>query len=158
MALSETQEYLAELPCQVVLRHGDLLQAIESTDKIWDVLFTGFALHHLMPQEKRRFFYAVGRCLSQDGWLILVDVVREENQGREDYLDCYLRLMREKWTKVPQEQLEEACMHVRDHDYPESLSTLKEMAKAVGLSSSCVVSRYAQHYTLLFSRYDLKET
>jgi hypothetical protein len=60
--------------------------------------------------------------------------------------------MREKWTHVPQDQLEEACTHVHDHDYPECLSTLQEMAGAAGLHSTRLISRHAQHYTILFSR------
>ena len=60
--------------------------------------------------------------------------------------------MREKWTHVPQDQLEEACTHVHDHDYPECLSTLQDMAGAAGLNSTRLISRHAQHYTLLFSR------
>ncbi|MEO5655047.1 MAG: class I SAM-dependent methyltransferase, partial [Nitrosospira sp.] len=142
----------AELTGQVMLTHGDLLEAVESTGKTWDILFTGFAIHHLMPDEKARFFHAAGRCLSENGWLILVDVVREENQDRESYLDGYLKFMREKWTHVPQDQLEEACTHVHDHDHPECLSTLQEMAGAAGLNCTRLISRYAQHYTLLFSR------
>ena len=152
VALAEAREYLAELTGQVILTHGDLLKAVESTEKTWDILFTGFAIHHLMPDEKARFFRAAGRCLSENGWLILVDVVREENQDRESYLDGYLKFMREKWTHVPQDQLEEACTHVHDHDYPECLSTLQEMAGAAGLNFTRLISRHAQHYTILFSR------
>ncbi|MEK7768355.1 MAG: class I SAM-dependent methyltransferase, partial [Pseudomonadota bacterium] len=150
-ALAEARDYLTGLPGQVILTHGDLLEAVESTDQTWDVLFTGFAIHHLMPEEKARFFRAAGRCLSANGWLILVDVVREENQSRESYLDGYLQFMREQWSKVPPDQLEEACTHVHDYDYPECLSTLQEMATAAGLNSTRLISRYAQHHTLLFS-------
>ncbi len=151
-ALAEAREYLAELNGQVILTHQDLLEAVASTEKTWDILFSGFAIHHLMPDEKARFFRAAGRCLAENGWLILVDVVREENQDRESYLDGYLKFMREKWTHVPQAQLEEACTHVHDHDYPESLSTLREMAGAAGLNCTRLISRHAQHHTLLFSR------
>ena len=97
-ALAEAHEYLVELAGEVVLTHGDLLEAVESTALTWDVLFTGFAIHHLMPEQKARFFQAAGRCLSEKGWFIMVDVVREENQDRESYLEGYLRFMREKWT------------------------------------------------------------
>ncbi|SCY55749.1 class I SAM-dependent methyltransferase [Nitrosospira sp. Nsp13] len=156
-ALAEASGYLAELPGQVFLTRGDLLEAIESTEKTWDVIFTGFAIHHLAPDEKARFFHAAGRCLAENGWLILVDVVREENQDRKSYLDGYLKFMRETWTKVPKDQLEEACAHVHDHDYPECLSTLREMASEAGLHSTQLISRYAQHHTLLFSRSTLEK-
>jgi SAM-dependent methyltransferase len=151
-ALAEAHKYLAELPGEVVLTKGDLLEAVESTAESWDILFTGFALHHLMTEQKARFFRAAGRCLSKKGWLILVDVVREENQDRETYLEGYLRFMREKWTEVPLDQLEEACAHVRDYDHPETLSTLQEMARHAGFLHMQLIGRHAQHHTLLFAR------
>ncbi len=151
-ALAEARDYLTGLPGQVILTHSDLLDAIESTDKVWDVIFTGFTIHHLTLDAKKRFFQAVGKCLSQNGWLILVDVVRDEGQSRESYLDGYLKFMREGWIRVPHDQLEEACTHVHDWDYPESLSTLQEMAISSGLKSCRLISRHAQHHTLLFSR------
>jgi SAM-dependent methyltransferase len=151
-ALAEARAYLAGLPSQILLTHGDLLEAVESTTETWDVIFTGFAIHHLSSEEKQRFFCAAGSRLSEHGWLILVDVVRAEGQDRESYLDGYLKFMREAWTEVPADQLEEACTHVRDHDYPECLSTLRQMAKTAGLSTCRLVSRHTQHHVLLFSR------
>ncbi|WP_304054263.1 class I SAM-dependent methyltransferase [Nitrosomonas communis] len=66
-ALAEAHSYLAGFPGLITLRHGDLLAAIESTDKTWDVIFSGLAVHHLMLDEKARFFRAVGRCLAENG-------------------------------------------------------------------------------------------
>jgi SAM-dependent methyltransferase len=156
-ALEEARGYLAEMSCPAILTHGDLLEAVEATEKKWDVIFSGFAVHHLTSELKARFFDAVSRCLSDSGWLIMVDVVRQENQSREDYLQDYLRLMREHWTRIPPDQLETACAHVEAYDYPEYLSTLKEMAKSSGLISSLVISQYGQHYAVLFSRAVLPE-
>jgi cyclopropane fatty-acyl-phospholipid synthase-like methyltransferase len=153
-ALAEAREYLAGLPVETSLTQGDLLQTIKSTNQRWDVIFSGFAIHHLKLDEKAQFFRAAAGCLSKEGWLILVDVVREENEDREGFLEGYLNFMRENWTSVPSEQLEEACAHVRDHDYPECLSTLRKMAGEAGLCSMWLISRHAQHHTLLFSRND----
>lgn len=150
-ALDEARIYLKDINCKVILTHGDLLQAVESTEKKWDILFAGFAVHHLSLQEKERFFRAVGRCLSQDGWLLMVDVIRMENQERADYIDSYLSMMRAHWKNIPQDQLEEICAHVRDYDFPECLTTLKEMAGDAGLNVAQVVNCYKQHCTILFS-------
>ena len=150
-ALAEAHSYLAGFPGLITLRHGDLLAAIGSTDKTWDVIFSGFAVHHLMFDEKVRFLRAAGRCLAENGWLILVDVVREESQSRENYLEGYLEFMRENGIKVPQEQLREMCAHVHDYDYPECLSILQEMTSAASLNADCIISRYGQHYALLFT-------
>jgi len=60
--------------------------------------------------------------------------------------------MRERWTQIPPDQLEAAGEHVATCDYPEYLSTLKEMAKSSGLNNSRVIGRYGQHYAVSFSR------
>ncbi len=151
-ALEEAREHLAGLTCPIELTHNDLLEAAESTVSKWDVIFTGFAVHHLTHQEKERLFRIAGRCLLDGGWLLMVDVLREENQSRKHYLEGYLRFMRECWTRIPTDQLEEACAHVETYDYPESLSTLNDMAKASGLINSQVISRFGQHGTVMFSR------
>lgn len=152
-ALIEARGYLANLPdATVTLTQGDLLEAVEATGKTWDVIFTGFAVHHLSSADKARFFQAVGRCLAENGWLILVDVVREENQSREAYMDGYLQCMRDTWSRIPPDQLEEACTHVHDHDYPEYFSTLQAMAAAAGLPTSRIVNQYGRHTTMLFAR------
>ena len=150
VALDEAAGYLAELP-SVTLTHGDLLQEVESTSDTWDVIFTGYALHHLPAEDKARFFQAAARCLSPGGWLVMVDVVRQKEQSREHYLEGYLKFMRETWSKVPPEQLDEACAHVDSYDFPETLSALDEMARVKGLNKSHVISRYGPHYTVMFS-------
>jgi cyclopropane fatty-acyl-phospholipid synthase-like methyltransferase len=152
MALHEAQSFVADLHFPVELTHGDLLKVVEATDQPWDVIFSGFALHHLTRDEKARLFRAAGRCLSAKGWLLMIDIVREEGQSREDFLREYLREMRERWTQIPPDQLEEACEHVAACDYPEYLADLQEMAMASGLANSRVIARYRQHYAVLFSR------
>ena len=152
-ALAEACKNLAGLTGRITLTPGDLLDIIESTDNAWDVIISGFAVHHLIPEEKARFFRAAGRCLSENGWLILVDVVREESQSREKFLEGYLKFIHENRIIVPTDQLEQAYIYT----HPESFSTLREMANAAGLTASHLISRYGQYSTLLFSRSDVLE-
>lgn len=42
-----------------------------------------------------------GRRLAEKAWLIMVDVVREKNQSREEYLHGYLKCMCDHWIMVP---------------------------------------------------------
>jgi SAM-dependent methyltransferase len=151
-ALREAQTFLAVLNCPVELSHGDLLETLEATDRQWDVIFTGFALHHLSHDQKTRLFRAAGRCLSDNGWLLMVDVVRDEGQSREEYLREYLGDMRVNWTKIPPDQLESACEHVAANDYPEQFSALQKMAMASGLNNNRVIGKFGHHHAVLFSR------
>ncbi|MGC2165578.1 MAG: class I SAM-dependent methyltransferase, partial [Gallionella sp.] len=151
-ALEEAAGYLESVSGVHLRRHGDLLEAMATTDRKWDVVFSGFALHHLALDQKAAFFDAVATHLSEEGWFLLVDVLRDESQTREAYLDRYIRMMRSTWPEIPPDQLEQACVHVAECDYPEDMSTLSEMAKMSGLNSTLAISRYGQHCSILFTR------
>ena len=51
----------------------------------------------------------------------MVDIVRQEKKSQEHYLGGYLKFMRETWSKVPEEQLDEACAHVETYDSPKAV-------------------------------------
>ncbi|MFN0079701.1 MAG: class I SAM-dependent methyltransferase [Prosthecobacter sp.] len=149
-ALAEARTYLNGIP-NTALHHKDMLQAIEDTDSAFDIIFTGFAVHHLDAAAKQQLFHACAQRLAPGGQFIMVDVVREEGQSREQYLDGYLNFMHTQWTEVPPDQLEEACAHVAAYDFPETLADLARMAKQASLSQTQLISRHAQHHIVRFT-------
>lgn len=149
-ALTEAREYLRGLD-NVALHHQDMLQALQATEASFDVIFSGYAVHHLDAKGKQDLFHACASKLAPGGQFILVDVVREEGQTREQYLEGYLNVMRTQWTAVRPDHLEEACDHVAAYDYPETFSDLKRMAAAASLTNVRLLDRFAQHHILVFS-------
>lgn len=149
-ALNEAREYLSGLE-NVVLHHQDMLQAVQAADAAFDVIFSGFAVHHLDAAAKQQLFHACAAKLAPGGHFILVDVVREEGQTREEYLEGYLSFMRTQWTAVRPDHLEEACAHVAAYDFPETLSDLKRMAAEAALTEVRLLDRFTQHHVLVFS-------
>jgi SAM-dependent methyltransferase len=149
-ALEEARTYLQGIP-NTALHHKDMLQAVEDTDSAFDIIFSGFAVHHLDAAAKQRLFTACAERLVPGGSFILVDVVREEGQTREQYLDGYLHCMRTQWVGVLPEHLDEACAHVAAYDFPETLADLTQMAREAGLSAPQPISRHQQHYILRFT-------
>lgn len=149
-ALEEARSYLNGLS-NTGLHHKDMLQAVEDTDSAFDIIFSGFAVHHLDAASKQRLFSACAEHLAPGGQFILVDVVREEGQTREQYLEAYLNCMRTQWTEVEPGHLAEACAHVESYDFPETLAELGQMAKRAGLSEPQVIDSYQQHHILRFT-------
>lgn len=149
-ALAEAREYLGGLE-NVALHHKDMLQALQTTEASFDVIFSGYAVHHLDAKGKQDLFHACAAKLAPGGQFILVDVVREEGQTREHYLEGYLNFMRTQWTAVRPDHLEEACDHVAAYDFPETFSDLKSMASAASLTNVRLLDRFAQHHILVFS-------
>lgn len=148
-ALEEARTYLKGI-ANTGLHHKDMLQAVENADTAFDIIFSGFAVHHLNAADKQRLFTACAEHLAPGGQFILVDVVREDDQTREQYLDGYLNFMRTQWTEVQPEHLDEACAHVSAYDFPETLADLTQMAKQAGLSQPLVLDRFSQHHVMVF--------
>ncbi len=149
-ALDEARTYLKGI-ANTGLHHKDMLQAVENADTAFDIIFSGFAMHHLDAAGKQRLFTACAEHLAPGGQFILVDVVREDGQTREQYLDGYLNFMRTQWTEVQPEHLDEACSHVSSYDFPETLADLTQMAKQAGLSEPQIIGQHQQHYILRFT-------
>lgn len=149
-ALDEARGHLAALE-KVTLHHQDMLHATRQLDAVFDVIFTSFAVHHLGAGEKQQLFHACAARLAPGGVFLMVDIVREEGQSREDYLHGYLGTMRSTWTAVQPDHLEEACTHVASFDFPETFSELERMAASAGLMQTRLLQRHAQHHVLQFS-------
>lgn len=149
-ALEEARGYLQGLS-NTALHHKDMLQAVEDTDCAFDVIFTGFAVHHLDAADKQRLLTACAERLVPGGQLIMVDVLRDEGQTREQYLDGYLAFMRTEWRDVHPGHLDEACAHVAAYDFPETLADLSQMAQQAALKAPEVLGSYRQHHILRFT-------
>lgn len=149
-ALEEAREHLQGV-AGLTLHHMDMLQAVTEADAAFDIIFSGFAVHHLDYEAKQRLLQACAAKLAPGGVFVMVDIVREDGQTREQYLDGYLQTMRTHWTAVQPDHLDEACAHVSTFDFPETLTDLRRMATAAGLTKTEVVERHAQHHVLMFS-------
>lgn len=149
-ALEEVPHHIPTV-CATTLDQRDLLEATENAPGTFDIIFSGFAVHHLDSDAKQRLFHAVAAHLAPGGGFVMVDVAREEAQPRDVYLAEYLALMRTTWTDIPPELLEEACEHVASFDQPETVPTLARMAAEAGLPNARLIERRGAHHLIRFS-------
>lgn len=149
-ALAEARDYLEGVE-GVDLHEGDMVAFVVSSGERPDVIFTGYAVHHLPSTAKARLFEACAAALAPGGELLMVDVARDEGQDRDTYIAAYLDLMRTKWSAVPAAMIEEACDHVAAHDQPETVSDLFAVAKAAGFSHAEVLDQHGPHHLFRFS-------
>lgn len=150
-ALDEARDYLQGIS-KVTLHCQDMLQAVREASTAFDVIFTGFAVHHLDAAQKQQLFHACAAKLVPGGSFIMVDVAREEGQTREQYLEGYLHTMRTRWTAIRPEDMDAACDHVAAFDFPETVPSLTRMAEAAEFHEARLVDRFAQHHVMVFTR------
>lgn len=150
-ALGEATEILLGVE-GVELNCSDLLGHVESAKSPWDVVFSGFAVHHLSLGEKARLFRALAAIVSTDGFFLMVDVVRDEGVSRDEHVASYTAMMRREWHGIPTEALEEGCAHVSGFDFPATTKELFELAQVAGFTHASQLCRHANHAVLLFSQ------
>jgi cyclopropane fatty-acyl-phospholipid synthase-like methyltransferase len=150
-ALGLAAENLKSLSCPVELRREDLLAAVGEGDESFDVIHTSFALHHLATEMKAEFFRRAARRLAPGGMLLLVDVMREEDESLPVYFERYTRWLRDDWRLLTEEEREATCAHLTANDLPETVATLQAQGRAAGLEPAPVVA-FTWHKVARFTR------
>lgn len=150
-ALSEAGVFLGGLK-GVGWACADLLECVEREQSHWNLIFSGFAVHHLGAEEKKRLFHAVHRILCPGGLFLMADVVMEDGTSRDDHVAAYTAMMRGEWGGIPREALEEGCSHVMRYDFPSTSSELLSGALGAGFDDVREVSRHGPHRVFLFSK------
>jgi SAM-dependent methyltransferase len=153
-ALALAAENLKILSCPVVLKHGDLLAALSDGDRQFDVIQTSFAIHHLTTSSKRDFFALAAARLTENGIVLMVDVVREEDESLPVYYQRYCSWLRQNWLALSEDEQDAVCNHLTHNDYPEKRSTLEAQARAAGLNDIVELAGFGWHRMFRFSRRD----
>ena len=152
VALTHASLNLASLGCPVELHQGDLLRGLTERSEKFDLIFTGFALHHLSSTKKAVFFQLAYQLLSDDGTLLVIDTMRDEGEQRELYLERYGAWLRSKCKTLSPAALDLLCAHIRDNDFPETAAALGAMARRAGFGDPLEISRFGWHHTWCLRR------
>ena len=133
------------------LKQGDLSEVVRSEKACFDIVFSGFAVHHLRTEQKADFFRAVRDRVKDAGLLILVDVMRDEAEDRARYIDRYCAWAESSWSSIVPSGLAQVCAHIRDKDFPERPSDLIRMAEGAGFGATQVLPSFLFHHTLAWT-------
>lgn len=146
VALELAAHNLSGLSCPVALYHDEMMAFLKRATETFDLIFTGFALHHLSSTDKQEFLGACRQRLAPGGELIIMDVLRHEDEALPDYLDSFCRNIAEEWVQMTPQERQDTIEHVRTCDRPGSLSELRRMAETAGFSGLQPVSQYTWHH------------
>jgi cyclopropane fatty-acyl-phospholipid synthase-like methyltransferase len=150
-ALVLAAENLESLNCPVQLDHTDILTAL-AENETYDVIHASFVLHHLPSDQKAEFFRRVAQRLNPGGILLLTDVVREEEESLDTYLNRYCGWLKSEWPSLDMKEKDMITDHIMHNDFPEPYSILDSQARAAGLSADVPLARYLWHWLLCFNR------
>lgn len=150
-ALALAIDNLKVLPCPVQLANTDILTALADT-LTYDVIHCSFVLHHLPTTQKAEFFHLAAGKLNKNGLLILIDVVREDDEDLPSYYRHYCDWLRGSFLALNEMEKDRICEHILNNDMPETRSILEGQAKAAGLKTFLFSERHGWHWLLAFTR------
>ena len=143
------------LNCKAELINIDFMTGMRQTNTKFDIIFTSFALHHLTLKEKTEFFHLANNSLTENGLLLVIDLMREPNETLPNYLDNFCQMIRDTWLKLNEYELTACIQHVRNSDLPETRALLSTMAESMHFSPA--VNHY-QSNKLQFLSFNKKDT
>jgi SAM-dependent methyltransferase len=152
VAIAKARENLAPIQGIIELYQGDLLTGLQETVESFDLIFASFALHQLSLAEKSQFFTLAAEKLNSQGLLLLIDVMREETESRDQFFQHYLAWIESDWTAIAPAEKESLYKQIRNHDFPETISTIKELSSQAGFSSVTEISRFRWHQVWSFEK------
>nr|VFJ73603.1 MAG: Methyltransferase domain-containing protein [Candidatus Kentron sp. FW] len=133
-ALAFARENLAGFDCIPILINNDFLSELENIDHTFDVIISGYTLHHLKTENKRDFFSLVAKALAKRGIFIFYDVETEPNETPEGYYERVHHVLEAQWTNLDREILDAALTHIRENDKPENEAFHRENLEKAGFS------------------------
>jgi len=152
VALAHAARNLAGLGCPADLHQGDLLDGVRTGAETFDLVFTSFALHHLSSAQKAEFFQSAHERLNDGGILLLIDTMRDDGEERAIYLDRYCDWLRSRCKTLSPEALDFLCEHIRNNDFPETITDFGAMATKAGFCEPIEINRFRWHHTLRSNR------
>ena len=146
-ALALAQKNMAKLSCQKNYICDDFVVAFKKLKFTPHIVWIGLSYHHLSREEKLKFMNCVYKRLSKNGIFVFYEPVLREGQSRVEHREESLSVIKDSWSALNPQEIYQACQHIVDKDYPESLKTYREWSEQIGFSS--IVSIFTDRTGLL---------
>lgn len=132
-ALSKAEENTNILNGPTYLKQGYMQELIAREESKYDIIYCSFSMHHLQDNEKVQFINRCYDLLSENGFLIVIDVLRNDGQLREEYIEEYISWIGQCWEKIEQDDKALIYEHMRNYDFPTTKSQLITWCRETGL-------------------------
>ncbi|MDJ0653415.1 MAG: class I SAM-dependent methyltransferase [Xanthomonadales bacterium] len=133
-ALELASARLTQLGIEHRLLAGDMLETLAWVSGPIDLVVASFSLHHLQPGHKQAVLTHCRRLLGPGGQLALIDIFRNAGESRDDYLHRWESNARQAYVALSPGEMDEVISHVWSADFPESISSYRDMADSAGFT------------------------
>lgn len=131
-ALACAADNLKDIKCEKKLIEADFAEAVNQIDRTYGFIIAGFSLHHLKKHEKETFFESAASLLDDEGYIVIYDLIRNNNESRDDYINRLCETYQKEWLAMSGQEMEDIYDHIRQNDYPEKMVFYDHLAEKYG--------------------------
>ena len=117
-ALQLAAQNLESIHTSFELLEGNMQSLLTHETKMFDVIYSSFAIHHLQDEEKFLLLQQCYEHLHKDGIMIYIDIFRQDGQSRKAYLDEYFDNIDTNWILLSAGEKQLVRDHVTAYDFP----------------------------------------
>lgn len=155
-ALDMAGEALSAMGIKHHLCCNDMLEGIRTLpDESQDLVFSSYALHHLSVDQKEAIIREIARVLLPGGHFVLIDIFREPDESRTDYLTHYMDRLRSDWLSLAKASAELVIDHATRFDFPENTEFYVVRLRDEGFKSCRRLAKQTWHEAWIFERPDI---
>ncbi|MGJ8653907.1 MAG: class I SAM-dependent methyltransferase [Opitutaceae bacterium] len=112
----------------------DIRKALSTLQIRFDYIIAGYSLHHLDDDSKQLALHQIHRLLNREGRCILYDLLPNDREPAEHFIQRFLQDCDANWTQFNSEQLASIRAHVEEEDQPIDLQQWERMAREAGFN------------------------
>ena len=153
MAIQSSKNNLCHFKGEVSHIQGDFLEELRKIETTFDMIISGYSLHHLSREYKEEFFSLISNVISDNGIFIFYDIELNQNETIVDFLNRACEIFSNEWDVFNTNEIEKIVGHVQQSDIPESEEFyINNITKAGVLSSRKVFEDKNDLFALYVSR------
>jgi cyclopropane fatty-acyl-phospholipid synthase-like methyltransferase len=141
IALAASKKNFASSSFDIVLSQGDYFEITNQLKTKFDVIMSGYSLHHLPLGQKDILFANCRKNLKKSGIFLVYDLIKKDDENREEYLERYWKNCKNSRREMTIKELENSKKHIFEGDIPESIETLNHLASKHGFQKAKVLYR-----------------
>jgi ubiquinone/menaquinone biosynthesis C-methylase UbiE len=141
IALEASKKNFGSSSFDIVLSQGEFFEITNQLKIKFDVIMSGYSLHHLPLWQKEIIFGNCRKNLKKSGIFLVYDLIKKEDENREKYLERYWDNCTNNRKEMTLKELENSKKHIFEGDIPESIETLNHLASKHGFQKVRVLYR-----------------
>lgn len=151
-ALDIAHTQLAEHKIPHRLYCEDMLRfTAEQAEASIDLVIASYAIHHLNATDKQQLIREIARVLVPGGRFVLIDIFREPEEDRVDYIKHYMGTLRQSWSALSDDAQSLVVNHATEYDFPEPSSFYQTHCQKFGFTPGQRVAKHTWHEAWIFT-------